>query len=70
MILSPSKIRFVIVAVALLVIGLAPPARAADDKTGQQSPSLAKADDLQDDDATINPAEPDYTLISLATSLG
>jgi hypothetical protein len=69
MIVNLAKIRFVIVLAALLVIAASPPARAADDKTRQQSPPPAKADATQDDDATINPAEPDYTLISLPTSL-
>jgi hypothetical protein len=39
--------------------------RAADDKTVHQSPPAAP----DDDDTTIKPAEPDFTLISLPTSL-
>jgi hypothetical protein len=57
--------RFVIVLAAMLVIAAQPSAHAADDKPVQQSaPSTA-----DDDDTVINPAEPDYTLISLPTSL-
>jgi Membrane bound beta barrel domain (DUF5777) len=55
----------VIALVALLVIAAPPSARAGDDKTVQQSPPAA----TNDDDTTIKPAEPDFTLISLPTSL-
>jgi Membrane bound beta barrel domain (DUF5777) len=60
-----TKIRFVTALMALLVIAAPPPARGADDKAVQQTPPAATADD----DSAINPAEPDFTLISLPTSL-
>lgn len=63
--MSSTKTRSVIALVALLVIAAPPSARAADDKTVQQSPPAA----TDDDDTTIKPAEPDFTLISLPTSL-
>jgi hypothetical protein len=65
MIVSSTNTRFVITLVALLVIAAPLSARAADDKATQQSPSAAP----DDDDMTIKPAEPDFTLISLPTSL-
>jgi hypothetical protein len=55
----------VIALAALLAIAAPPSARAADDKTVQQSPPTA----TDDDDTMIKPAEPDFTLISLPTSL-
>jgi hypothetical protein len=61
-----AAIRFAIALVAMLAIAAPPSAHAADDKTVQpQSPSATS----DDDDTIINPAEPDYTLISLPTSL-
>jgi hypothetical protein len=62
---SSTTTRFLIALVALLVIAGPPSARAADDKTAQQSPPAT----TDDDDTTIKPAEPDFTLISLPTSL-
>src|SRR4051794_25639502 len=50
---------------AMLVIAAQPSAHAADDKPVQQRPPST----TDDDDTVINPAEPDYTLISLPTSL-
>lgn len=63
--MSSTKTRFGIALVALLAIAAPPSARAADDKTVHQS--LPATPD--DDDTTIKPAEPDFTLISLPTSL-
>ncbi len=65
MIVSSTKTRFGIALVALLAIAAPPSARAADDKAVHQSPPAT----IDDDDATIKPAEPDFTLISLPTSL-
>ena len=64
-VVSSTKTRFGIALVALLAIAAAPSARAADDKTVHQSPPAT----TDDDDTSINPAEPDFTLISLPTSL-
>ena len=56
--------------VALLAIGAPPSARAADDQTSSQPPPTQPVPSPDaDDDTTINPAEPDFTLISLPTSL-
>ncbi len=65
MIERSATIRVVIALMAMLVIAAQPSAHAADDKTVQQSPPST----TDDDDTVINPAEPDYTLISLPTSL-
>ena len=55
---------------ALLAIAAPPSVRAADDQTGPQTPPVQPAPPPDaDDDTTINPAEPDFTLISLPTSL-
>jgi Membrane bound beta barrel domain (DUF5777) len=56
--------------VALLAIAAPRSARAADDQTNPQTPPAQTAPPPDaDDDMTINPAEPDFTLISLPTSL-
>jgi hypothetical protein len=60
-----AKIVFVTALVAPLVVAAPRPARGADDNSVQQSPQAATAGD----DTAINPAEPDFTLISLPTSL-
>jgi hypothetical protein len=65
MIVSSTKTRFGIALVGLLVIAAPPSAHAAGDKAVQQSPPATP----DDDDTTIKPAEPDFTLISLPTSL-
>jgi uncharacterized beta barrel domain-containing protein DUF5777 len=55
---------------ALLAIGTPSVAWAADDLTSQQTASPEASPTAEtDDDAAINPAEPDFTLISLPTSL-
>jgi hypothetical protein len=65
MIRRSANIRFLTALVALLIVAAPRPARAAQDKAAQQGPPAATADD----DSAINPAEPDFTLISLPTSL-
>jgi Membrane bound beta barrel domain (DUF5777) len=56
--------------VALLAIAAPPSVRAADDQASPQTPPVQPAPPPDaDDDTTINPAEPDFTLISLPTSL-
>src|SRR5437773_6420063 len=66
----PAKASRAIALVALFGVAAPPAARAADGHTSQQTPSVQSsppADD--DDDMVINPAEPDFTIISLPTSL-
>jgi hypothetical protein len=55
---------------ALLAIAAPRSARAADDQTSPPTPPAQTTPPPDaDDDTTINPAEPDFTLISLPTSL-
>ena len=55
--------------VALFALAAPPSAGAADDQTVPQTPPTKAPLPDADDDTTINPAEPDFTLISLPTSL-
>ena len=66
----PAKTSLAIALVALFGIAAPPAARAADDQTSQQTPPAQPSQFPEtDDDSVINPAEPDFTIISLPTSL-
>ena len=66
----PAKTPLAIALVALFAIAAPPAARAADDHTSQQAPRAQPSVPSEtDDDTVINPAEPDFTIISLPTSL-
>src|SRR5437899_4627033 len=67
--MGPATTYLAIALVALLGTAAPPRARAADDQTSQQTPP-AQPSPPETDDATVNnPAEPDFTIISLPTSL-
>src|SRR5438093_2578655 len=66
----PAKTSLAIALVALFGIAAPPAARAADDQTTQQTPPAPPSQFAETaDDSVINPAEPDFTIISLPTSL-
>ena len=73
MLLNASRVRLVIALLGLGMIAVPGAVSGADDPPGDAAtaavPSAQAPDSVSDDDTTISPAEPDYTLISLPTSL-
>jgi len=65
----PAKTSLAIALVALFGIAAAPAARADDHPSQQTPPAQASVPSETDDDTVIDPAEPDFTIIGLPTSL-
>ena len=70
MTVRPAEACLAIWLVALLGIAAPPPAWALDDQTSRQTPPAQPSPPPEADDDTVsNPAEPDFTIVSLPTSL-
>jgi hypothetical protein len=70
MTVKPARPCLTIALAALLGIAAPPFVRASDPQSSEQTPPAQPSPPPEtDDDSTINPAEPDFTIVSLPTSL-